>query len=183
MSISPARVRVLVLGVTVVVATGARAVDVSGKWAVCLSGGTGPMCPTTLTATLVGAGTTFSMTFGSPADCTLSGTVDAGTGTMSASGGCVAGGSFSGTATDTSMTGSMVLADGFCPYGFEGVRECNTCADGVDCTTDGCGATSCSAPSSTCTYAEAAPQSRASTATPAPPATTATERPACRAIR
>jgi len=159
MSTSPARLRALVLGLMVASATGARAIDLSGKWAVCLSGGAGPMCPTTLTATLVGAGETFSMTVGPPADCTLSGTVDSGTGAMSASGSCVAGGSFSGTATDASMTGTIVMADGFCPYGFEGVRECGTCADGVDCTTDGCGPTSCSAPSSTCTYAEATPQS------------------------
>ena len=72
MSTSPARLRALVLGLVVASATGARAVDLTGKLAVCLSGGGGPMCPTTLTATLVGAGETFSMTFGPPADCTLS---------------------------------------------------------------------------------------------------------------
>lgn len=149
----------LVVWLGIASATSAWAVDVSGPWAVCLSLNAGFQCPTTLTATLVGtAPDQFTMTFGPPASCSVSGTVDGGTGAMTGSGSCTAaGGYFSGTATDTTMSGTIGLAGALCAYAFEGVRPCPACDDGGECTTDGCGTTACSAPASSCTYAEATP--------------------------
>jgi hypothetical protein len=152
-------VRRLIVLLGLAFATTAHAVDVSGEWAVCLSLDAGFGCPATLTATLVGtAPDQFTMTFGYPASCSLGGTVDGGTGAMTASGSCLAaGGYFSGTATDTTMSGTIGLSGALCAYDFQGVRSCGACDDGVECTTDGCGTTACSAPASSCTHAEATP--------------------------
>jgi hypothetical protein len=145
-----ATLRALVLGIAVCAAGRADAVDITGTWAVCMHQTNDPFCPPTLEATLIGTGTTFTMNFPSLNCPDVTGTVDGGTGAMTGTNGssnCLGGnGALDGTATDTSMSGNIYLNDAICAFQFDAVRACPGCDDGNECTTDGCGATACSAP-------------------------------------
>jgi hypothetical protein len=144
-----------------VLASSAWAVDTTGEWGVCISGGGGPFgCPNPagFSAPLVSATGQFSLdlSFQAGTPCILSGTVDSGTGVMTlddVTPGCapfILG--FTGTATDTTITGTLTLFGCFA-YTIGGAKACGTCDDGNVCTIDGCGTTPCSAPSSSCTIA------------------------------
>jgi slime mold repeat-containing protein len=162
----PASLRTLVLGIAICAAGRAGAVDITGTWAVCMHQSSDPFCPQTFQATIVGSGTSFTMNFPTLNCPDVPGTVDPGTGAMTApssNSNCLGGnGALDGTATDTSMSGNIYVNDGICAFQFDAVRTCPACDDGNGCTADGCGATACSAPSSTCTYADAPPGSSCS---------------------
>jgi hypothetical protein len=85
--------------------------------------------------------------------CTITGSVDAMTGQITVPPGqCPLAGltSFTGTATDTTFDAiaNFLLCS---PFTVDGVRACPACDDGNECSTDGCGATACSEPGSSCT--------------------------------
>lgn len=148
-----ARLAIVVAAVAVLPARPARAVDISGTWSVCLSGGNGFCSPPTYTGSLKSAGGLYTLTITDQAlACVVTGAVDPTTGELSVDpSGCAFFAGMTATATDTSITGSFGLA--FCGiYTLTGVKTCGACDDGSPCTVDGCGATACSAPGSACTY-------------------------------
>jgi hypothetical protein len=130
--------------------TPAGAVDITGSWSACFPSD-GPFCPT-FVASMTAANDAFTIT---TSFCTIHGTVNPTTGEMTVPPGeCPEGNlsSFTGTATDTSFTATVSFL--LClPYAVTGVRECGACDDGNECTIDGCGATACSEPGSSCTGA------------------------------
>jgi hypothetical protein len=131
----------------------APAVDITGSWSVCLAGIPTFGCPDLLTGRLESASDHFSIEFSiSGLSCVVTGPVNPTTGAMNADpGGCPYVGGLSATATDTLITGTFSFL--LCPsYTFTAVKACPTCADANGCTVDGCGATACSAPGSSCTY-------------------------------
>jgi hypothetical protein len=140
----------------VLAAAPVRAVDITGTWSMCLSGG-GAFCPATLTGVLTSSGGQFTFDLrgeGTAIACVVSGTVDSGTGvlTVTDSTQCQVYAGLTATATDTSITGSFSFL--LCsPYVLTGVKACAGCDDGNDCSVDGCGATACSEPASSCTEA------------------------------
>ncbi len=158
MTKTPARLRALLLAIVVCAAGRAGAVDITGTWTLCMHQTGDPFCPPTLDATLVGSGTSFTIDFPSLNCPDVPGTVDAGTGDMTATHdatNCLGNnGALHGTATDTSMSGTIYVDDGICAFQFDAVRTCPACDDGNACTADGCGPTACSAPSSSCTYVD-----------------------------
>jgi hypothetical protein len=130
----------------------ARAVDATGTWALCLTLSSGNIgCPMTRAVTLVATADayTIDMSDTPPGTCVLTGTIDPVSGAMTSTPATCFGATTSGTAAADALTGSMLL--GLCSFDFTGVRACDDCADGNQCTTDGCGATACSAPGSSCT--------------------------------
>jgi hypothetical protein len=132
----------------------AAAVDANGTWALCLSLESGSIgCPASVGATLLAAADEFSVDLsddGLAGTCVLSGAIDPDTGEMVGTPSRCFGSTLTGTATDASISGSILL--GLCVFAFEGVRECGACADGNACTSDGCGVTACAAVASACTY-------------------------------
>jgi hypothetical protein len=102
-----------------------------------------------MTGSMTATGNAFALTTNL---CTINGTVNSTTGQITVPPGqCPQAGlnSFTGTATDTTFNATADFA--LCPTYTKGVRACPACDDGNDCTTDGCGATACSAPASSCT--------------------------------
>jgi hypothetical protein len=138
------------LGFLLVLGRPAAAVDITGSWSVCFPPD-GAFCPTFI-ASMIAANDAFTI---KTSFCEIHGTVNPTTGAMTVPPGeCPQGplSSFTGTATDTSFTATVSFL--LClPYNVTGVRECPACDDGEECTIDGCGATPCSAPSSSCTGA------------------------------
>jgi hypothetical protein len=130
----------------------AAAVDIDGAWSLCLPATGFPYCGQ-FSGSMMATGNAFTLTIANL--CTISGTVDATTGQITVpSGQCPQAGlfSFTGTATDTTFSAMADFA--LCPtYTVQGVHACPACDDGNACTTDGCGATDCSAPASSCTIA------------------------------
>jgi hypothetical protein len=147
------RLVVATIGALALLAQTARAVDITGSWAVCLSNG-GAFCPPTGTGMLVSSGGTFTLTVQVQlAVCVVTGTVNSTTGelTVDDTSECPFFAGMTATATDTSISGSFSLL--LCPaYTLAGVKACGTCDDASPCTVDGCGTTACSAPGSSCTY-------------------------------
>jgi hypothetical protein len=137
----------------VLAATPAAAVNIHGAWSICFpSQGVFNCGP--FTGTMTATGNAFTITV--DPICSIHGTVDATTGNITVPAGeCPQAGlfSFTGTATDTTFNASADFA--LCPTftNVTAVRACPACDDGNSCTTDGCGATPCSAPSSSCTIA------------------------------
>jgi len=138
-------------------ATPAAAVNIDGTWSICFPSqgffNCGPF-----TGTMTATGNAFTIAV-DPL-CTIHGTVDGTTGNITVPPGeCPQGGmlQFTGTATDTTFDATVDFA--LCPTftNVSAVRACPACDDGNACTTDGCGPTPCSAPSSSCTIANAAP--------------------------
>ena len=127
----------------------AAAVDASGTWAISFMSD-GVSCES-FSGTLVATTTTFELT---AFYCTVSGTIDPMSGTLTATsafGYC--GINFHATATDTLITGGFDFPQCF-GYTFFALRACAACDDGNPCSTDGC-----SAPNSPpgCFYALAPP--------------------------
>jgi hypothetical protein len=146
------RVSMLALGI-VLWAAPARAADITGSWSLCVSGGVGLFGCQPFAASLVAAGNAFTITITTPEACTIQGTFDPMTNTLTAPAGQCNTEllSFSATATDTLISGSMQFI-GCSAHSVTGIRGCAACDDANDCTVDGCAATTCSQPASSCTY-------------------------------
>jgi hypothetical protein len=152
-------VRTLVLGLALV-ATPAAAVNIDGTWSICFPHEGFPLPCGKVVATMTASGNAFEITLPPFPYCTIHGTVDATTGAINVPAGeCATFSmlSFTGTATDTTFNANaqFLMCSGY--TNITAVRACGACDDGNTCTTDGCGATACSAPSSSCTIGNVPP--------------------------